>query len=197
MHVLGRETGELTGPAGSIELSARHSDIVTVLAWHRKGLSAARLAEEVYGDDTATVTLRAEIVRLRRLLRSSGVGLDLESRPYRLSTTVELDAHHVVSLLDRGAHRVALAAYRGRLLPESEAPGVARLRGDLRVRLREALLSDAAVDVLLDYAATDDGVDDVEVWTAALRLLPARSPRRAGVMLHLERLEADSGPERG
>jgi hypothetical protein len=196
MHVLGRETGELAGPGGAIELSARHTDIVTVLAWHREGLSAARLAEEVYGDDAATVTLRAEIVRLRRLLRSTGVGLELESRPYRLSATVELDAHHVVSLLDRGAHRVALAAYRGRLLPASDAPGVARLRTELRVRLREAILSDAAVDVLLDYGATEDGIDDAEVWTAALRLLPARSPRRAGVVLHLEQLEAEAGPGR-
>ncbi|MGA1837690.1 GAF domain-containing protein [Herbiconiux sp. 11R-BC] len=192
MHVLGRETGELTGPAGHVELSARHSDIVTLLAWHREGLSAARLAEEVYGEDSASVTLRAEIVRLRRLLRASGVGFDIESRPYRLSAPVELDAHHVVSLLDRGAHRVALAAYRGRLLPASDAPGIAELRAVLQVRLREAILSDAAVDVLLDYAATEDGSDDAEVWTAALRLLPARSPRRAGVVLQLERLAREA-----
>jgi DNA-binding winged helix-turn-helix (wHTH) protein len=193
MHVLGRETGELTGPGGALELSARHTDIVTVLAWHRQGLSATRLVEEVYGDDSATVTLRAEIVRLRRLLRASGVGLDIESRPYRLSVPVELDAHHVLSLLARGAHRVALAAYRGRLLPASDAPGVDWLRTELRVRLREAILSAAAVDVLLDYAATEDGFDDAEVWTAALRLLPARSPRRAGVMLHLEQLAEEAG----
>ncbi|MDO9396190.1 MAG: transcriptional regulator, partial [Herbiconiux sp.] len=137
----------------------------------------------------AAVTLRAEIVRLRRILQASGTGLDLESRPYRLSVPVELDAHHVVSLLDRGAHRVALAAYRGPLLPSSEAPGVEDIRTRLRLRLREAMLSDAAVDVLLDYAATEDGSGDAEVWHTALQLLPLRSPKRAGIVAHLEQLE--------
>ncbi|MCS5732368.1 helix-turn-helix domain-containing protein [Herbiconiux daphne] len=197
MHVLGRDTGELTaprtapGPDGEgrgVELSSRHSEIVTLLAWHREGLSAARLADLVYGDDAATVTLRAEIVRLRRILRASGTGVDLESRPYRLSEPVELDAHHVMSLLDRGAHRVALAAYRGPLLPGSESPGVDDIRSSLRVRLREAVLTDAALDVLLDYASTEDGLGDAEVWTAALRMLPPRSPKRAGIVAHLERL---------
>ncbi|SDY49628.1 GAF domain-containing protein [Herbiconiux ginsengi] len=197
MHVLGRDTGELTSPSGTLELSTRHSEIVTVLAWHREGLSAARLADLVYGDADATVTLRAEIVRLRRILASvgsgdpgsgAGSGLGLESRPYRLSVPVELDAHHVISLLDRGAHRVALAASRGPLLPGSEAPGVVEIRDTVRRRLREAMLTDAAIDVLLDYAATEDGRDDAEVLTAALRLLPPRSPKRAGVVAQLESL---------
>jgi hypothetical protein len=188
MHVLGRDTGELETPAGTRELSSRHSEIVTLLAWHREGLSASRLADLVYGDD-ALVTLRAEIVRLRRVLEASGSGTVLESRPYRLATRVELDAQRVVSLLDRGAHRVALAAYRGPLLPGSDAPGISEIRSRLRERLREAMLADAAVDVLLDYAATEEGQGDTEVWTAALRLLPARSPKRAGVVAHLESLE--------
>ncbi|MFB2586188.1 GAF domain-containing protein [Herbiconiux liukaitaii] len=195
MHVLGRDTGALATPtaAGPLELSLRHSEIVTLLAWHREGLSAARLAELVYGDDSATVTLRAEIVRLRRILaRAAAATLGIESRPYRLTAPLELDAHHVTSLLDRGAHRVALAAYRGPLLPGSESPGIERIRAELRSRLREAMLGDAAVDVLLDYAATDDAHDDAEVWTTALRLLPPRSPKRAGIVLHLERLEAEA-----
>ncbi|TAJ47872.1 MAG: GAF domain-containing protein [Herbiconiux sp.] len=188
MHVLGRDTGEITGASGGVrELSIRHSEIVTLLAWHREGLSAARLAGLVYGDDAATVTLRAEIVRLRRILQSSGI--ELESRPYRLGSPIELDAHHVTSLLDKGAHRVALAAYRGALLPGSDAPGIVDIRDRVRVRLREAILTDAAIDVLLDYAATEDGLTDAEVWTAALRLLPARSPKRAGVVAQLEALE--------
>ncbi|GAA2247443.1 GAF domain-containing protein [Herbiconiux moechotypicola] len=188
LHVLGRDTGELVTAAGPFELSTRHSEIVTLLAWHREGLSASRLADLVYGDD-AVVTLRAEMVRLRRVLESSGSGIVVESRPYRLTTPVELDAHHVVSLLDRGAHRVALAAYRGPLLPGSEAPGVDEVRTRLRVRLREAMLTDAALDVLLDYAGTEEGQGDAEVWTAALRLLPPKSPRRAGIVAHLESLE--------
>lgn len=192
MHVLGRDAGELAPPTAEsgppLELSLRHSEIVTLLAWHREGLSAARLAELVYGDDAGTVTLRAEIVRLRRILDRVDGGVGIDSRPYRLTTAVELDAHHVTSLLDRGAHRVALAAYRGPLLPGSDAPGIEQIRLELRARLREAMLGDAALDVLLDYAATEDGRHDAEVWIAALRLLPQRSPKRAGIVLHLEQL---------
>ncbi|QJU52334.1 GAF domain-containing protein [Herbiconiux sp. KACC 21604] len=188
LHVLGRDTGELLAGDVTAELSLRHSEIVTVLAWHRGGLSASRLAELVYGEE-ALVTLRAEIVRLRRILDQQGTGIELLSRPYRLSVPLELDAHHVISLLDRGAHRVALAASRGPLLPASEAPGVEDIRAQLRTRLREAMLTDAAVDVMLDYAATEDGLGDAEVWAAALRLLPPRSPKRAGVVAHLEALE--------
>ncbi|MFB2583222.1 GAF domain-containing protein [Herbiconiux sp. P15] len=207
MHVLGRDSGELATPTtassvgtggalgATLELSLRHSEIVTLLAWHREGLSAARLAELVYGSDVGTVTLRAEIVRLRRILERVDGGVGIESRPYRLTAPVELDAHHVMSLLDRGAHRVALAAYRGPLLPGSDAPGIAEIRLELRSRLREAVLGDAALDVLLGYAASEEGRHDAEVWVAALRLLPPRSPKRAGIVLHLERLEAEAEAE--
>jgi hypothetical protein len=197
MHVLGRDSGELAPPTAEagrppLALSLRHSEIVTLLAWHREGLSAARLADLVYGDAAATVTLRAEIVRLRRILDRVDGGVGIDSRPYRLTAPLELDAHHVTSLLDRGAHRVALAAYRGPLLPGSDAPGIELIRTELRARLREAMLGDAALDVLLDYAATEDGRNDAEVWIAALKLLPQRSPKRAGIVLHLERLTADA-----
>ena len=46
----------------------------------------------------------------------------------------------MLSLLDRGAHRVALAAYRGDVLPDSIAPGVDELRDTMRTTLREALM---------------------------------------------------------
>ncbi len=193
MHVLGRDTGELTSAHGRVELSLRHSEILTLLAWHREGLSAARLTDLVYGDTGTPLTLRAEIVRLRRALEAGATGIDIESRPYRLSVPLELDAHQVTSLLDRGAHRVALAASVGPLLPGSESPGIEAIRTALRARLREAMLGDAALDVLLDYAATEDGMHDAEVWTAALRLLPPRSPKRAGIVLQLERIQAGAG----
>ncbi|MFB2554577.1 GAF domain-containing protein [Herbiconiux liangxiaofengii] len=195
LHGLGRDTAELVsvGDSGTstLELSPRHAELLTLLAWHREGLSAARLALLLYGDDTAVVTLRAEVVRVRRVLEGVSPTVALLSRPYRLSAPLELDAQRVLSLLDRGAHRVALAAHPGALLPGSDAPGVVEIREVLRLRLREAMLTDASVDVLLAYATTDDGRNDAEVWTAALRLLPARSPKRAGVVAHLERLIGD------
>lgn len=172
------------------EISTRHAELLLMLATHRQGLSAERLAELVYGDPEATVTLRAEIVRLRKVLERISPDLAPASRPYRLSAPFETDAEHVFSLLDRGAHRVALAAYRGEVLPASVAPGVEEYRETVATALREALMAEASVDVLLAYAETDAAAEDVELLRLCLSMLPARSPRRAGLVARIERLEA-------
>ena len=143
----------------------------------------------MYGDPEASTTLRAEMVRLRKILERVAPSLAPESRPYRLTTPLETDAHQVLSLLDRGAHRVALAAYRGDVLPDSTAPGVEEFRDTVRVTLREALVAEASLDVLLAFADTDAGADDVEVLRLCLSMLPARSPKRAGLVARIERLE--------
>lgn len=191
LRVLGRDRAmlEVSGAGGETitELSARHAEILLMLAVHRQGLSAERLSELVYGAESEG-TLRPEMVRLRKALEPVAPHLVPQSRPYRLSAALDTDAHQLVSLLDRGAHRVALAAYRGRVLPESAAPGVEDFRESVRVALREALLAEASVEVLLAYADTDDGADDVEVLTLVLGMLPARSPKRAGVVARIEKL---------
>ncbi|CAI9389469.1 GAF domain-containing protein [Microbacterium sp. T2.11-28] len=193
LRVLGRDRAllEVSGASGEsiTELSARHAEILLMLAVHRQGLSSERLAELVYGED-AEATLRPELVRLRKALERTAPHLVPTSRPYRLPADLETDAHQVISLLDRGAHRVALAAYRGRVLPDSFAPGVEEFRDTVRLALREALLAEASVDVLLAYADTDDGADDAEVLSLALSMLPARSPKRAGLVARIERLQA-------
>jgi len=193
LRVLGRDRGllEISGADGETvsELSARHAEILLMLAVHREGLSAERLTELVYGADAGEGTLRPEMVRLRKVLERTAPHLVPTSRPYRLPAEVDTDAHQVVSLLGRGAHRVALAAYRGRVLPDSTAPGVEEFRESVRTALREALLSEASVEVLLAYAETENGAQDADVLRLALQLLPARSPRRAGLVARLEQLE--------
>lgn len=193
LRVLGRDRAllDVAGPdsATVTELSARHAEILLMLAVHREGLSAERLGQLVYGEDDAEGTLRPELVRLRKVLERAAPQLVPASRPYRLTTELHTDAHQVVALLGRGAHRVALAAYRGRVLPDSVAPGVEEFRESVRLALRDALLTEASVDVLLAYADTDDGADDAEVLRLALEMLPARSPRRAGLVARLEKLE--------
>lgn len=193
LRVLGRDRAllDVAGPdsATVTELSARHAEILLMLAVHREGLSAERLGQLVYGEDDAEGTLRPELVRLRKVLERVAPQLVPASRPYRLTAELHTDAHQVVALLGRGAHRVALAAYRGRVLPDSVAPGVEEFRESVRLALREALLTEASVDVLLAYADTDDGADDAEVLRLALEMLPARSPRRAGLVARLEKLE--------
>lgn len=188
LQVLGRTTALLVVGGRSVQLSARHAEILTLLSWHDRGLSAEELALAVYGRP-AVVTLRAEMVRLRKALDAVAPQLVPLSRPYRLPRPVELDAHRVLASLDRGAHRVALDRYVGPLLPESTAPGVEALRAHVSLALRESLLSDAGVDTLLAFARLDECADDTQLWTTCLRLLPARSPRRAGVVAHLEALE--------
>ena len=194
LRVLGRDRGllEVTGAGGETiaELSGRHAEILLLLAIHRQGLSADRLTELVYGPGAGDGTLRPEMVRLRKVLERTAPHLVPSSRPYWLQAELDTDAHQVISLLDRGAHRVALSAYRGPVLPDSTAPGVEEFRESVRQALREALLTEASVDVLLAYADTADGQDDAEVLRLALEMLPARSPRRAGLVVRLEKLEA-------
>ena len=189
MQILGRDNARVSVDGVSVELTMRHAEIMTLLAWYRAGLSAERLSELLWGSVEATPRLRAEMVRLRKLLDKFHPGIAPESKPYRLPATIEVDAQQVVALLDRGAHRAALAAYQGSILPDSTAPGIQELREELSEHLREALLTDASVEVLLEYAHSDEAISDVEVWQEVLRLLPPKSPKRAGIVSHLEHLE--------
>ena len=188
LHALGRTEAVLEAGPRRLRLSARHGEILTLLTWHDRGMSAEELAYAVYGRP-AVVTLRAEMVRLRKVLAATVPELVPASRPYRLTRPVTLDAHRVLASLDRGAHRVALDCYTGPVLPESTAPGVEALRAEVATTLRESLLADADVDTLVAFARLDECADDAPLWTTCLRLLPARSPQRAGVVAHLEALE--------
>ena len=188
LHALGRTEAVLEAGPRRLRLSARHGEILTLLTWHDRGLSAEELAYAVYGRP-AVVTLRAEMVRLRKVLAATVPELVPASRPYRLTRPVTLDAHRVLASLDRGAHRVALDCYTGPVLPESTAPGIEALRAEVATTLRESLLADADVDTLVAFARLDECADDAPLWTTCLRLLPARSPQRAGVVAHLEALE--------
>jgi len=194
LSVLARDGALLEAAGRSVELSARHAEILALLAWHPEGLSAQALAERVYGRDDAVLTLRSEMVRLRRVLEAVDESLVPLSRPYRLPRRLDLDARRCLGFLDRGAHRVALGAYPGPVLPASLSPGVRELRAEVSARLREALMADASVDTLLAYARTDEAAYDAEVWRECLRLLPPRSPKRAAVVARLEHIEAELAP---
>ncbi len=192
LNVLGRERGELYIGTEFVELSRRHAEIFTLLAWHQNGLSTEKLAQLLYGRDDSALTLRAEMVRLRTVLKGLDPTLVPLSRPYRLPRSITLDARDVLSALDRGAHRLALAAYPGVLLPESEAPGIVDIRAEVAHTLKESLLTDASIEVLLAYIQSPVGADDRDAWEACLRLLPARSPKRAHVLSRLEIMDAQA-----
>lgn len=160
-------TGARAGD-GSVRLGRRHSEILLLLAAHPYGLSGDRLTLELYGDrDVTPVTLRAELSRLRRLL-----GPLLASRPYRLTGRLATDLETVDGALAAGDPGAALAAYRGPLLPLSEAPGVMRLRRALEDRLRQALLARRDPELLGAWVRTPWGEDDLEAWEALVGVVP-------------------------
>ncbi|MEU4148582.1 GAF domain-containing protein [Streptomyces parvulus] len=111
-----RWTVRVLGGAGewTRELSPRHAELLYLLAVHRGGRSAAGLAEDVFGDPARTVTVRAEMSRVRRYL-----GPYLEHRPYRFCEDTEVE--------------VLLPTDPADLLPHSTAPAVREGRAALGV----------------------------------------------------------------
>nr|WP_031060257.1 GAF domain-containing protein [Streptomyces ochraceiscleroticus] len=99
------------GPSGTWahDLTPRHAELLFVLAAHPEGRTAAELADDLFGERSRTVTVRAEVSRLRRRL----TGL-LQHRPYRFADGVTVD--------------VVRPARPADLLPHSTAPALARLR---------------------------------------------------------------------
>ncbi|GAA0480421.1 GAF domain-containing protein [Streptomyces sp. NPDC046215] len=100
------------GAAGewSQELSPRHAELLYVLARHPAGRTAAELAADLFGDASRTVTVRAELSRMRRTL--AGV---LDHRPYRFADGLEV--------------RLLVPSDPAELLPASTAPVVLAARG--------------------------------------------------------------------
>ncbi|MDQ0989389.1 GAF domain-containing protein [Streptomyces sp. V3I7] len=175
LTVLGHDEAQLRLDGRRIRLSRRHSELLVLLARHPEGLTGDELLCALYEDERVTpVTLRAELVRLRRLL---GPAL-LASRPYRLTVPVESDAAAVERRLAAGAVTAAAAAYTGPLLPGSQAPEVARLRRRLADSLRAALITRRDPDLLADWAHAPWGGDDLPVWRALAAVRPT-APVRA------------------
>lgn len=186
--VLGREQAVLDTGLGAIELGRRHAEILVALIAAPRGLSAAALTAAVYGEGGSQETLRAELVRLRKLFAAHGIAVPLESRPYRLGAPLGLDAADALAALARGAHRLALSSYGGPALIGSEAPAILALRGELDATLREAMLQAAAPELLFEYAQ-NWADDDVQVWETLLQVLPPLSPKRSRVVARLEALQ--------
>ncbi|NUP16306.1 MAG: GAF domain-containing protein, partial [Streptomyces sp.] len=171
---LGRDEAQLLTGGRRVRLSRRHSEILVLLARHPEGLTGDELLCALYEDESVTpVTLRAELARLRRVL---GPGL-LASRPYRLTVPVESDVAAVERRLGTGAVTAAATAYRGPLLPGSQAPAVVRLRRRLADGLRTALIARSDPDLLADWAHAPWGEDDLDVWRALAAVRPTAAVR--------------------
>jgi hypothetical protein len=191
---LGRAESLVTVRDGSsrprtIRLSPRHSEILLLLASAPRGLSGDELAVLLYEDDGGESTLRAELNRLRHLLGSDL----LASRPYRLAATVTGDWLAVEALLVAGDVAGASRAYRGPLLPRSQAPGVVRLRDEVAGSLRQAIMRAGSPDLMSTWTRSSWGDDDYDMWLAQRAAIGPTSPLLPLVDGQIARLDRELG----
>lgn len=182
---------DLCGPngpeiSGSL-LSLRHAEILTLLATHPRGLSNAELVDQLFEfpDAAAAGTVRAEMVRLRKVLSAKPERV-LAARPYRLAWEVETTLSRLYLALETGDLEQAMQLCPTELLPRSQAPGIVDLRHRVQVALREAALDHGTAQQLLRLGRQNG---DTQLLLAALRELPLHSPARSLVVAEVEQLE--------
>lgn len=192
VEALGRPDCQLTIDGRRLRLSPRHSEILVLLVDHPDGLTGDQLAVELYPDEVSTSTMRAELTRLRTLL-----GYDLlDSRPYRLRgvlTDATCDWRTVTRAIEAGRPGEALRAYRGPLLPHSEAPGVVARRDRIERQLRAAVLASGEVDLVAAWTRSRWGADDLDMWRRQADLAAPGSPLAAIAAAELQRLDRELG----
>jgi hypothetical protein len=189
IEALGRPDCQLQIGGQPLRLTNRHSEIMVLLVDHPDGLTGDQLAIELYAGDVSTSTIRAELTRLRALL-----GCDLlDSRPYRLRRRPTCDWLTVSALIEAGRTADALRAYRGPLLPHSDAPGVVARRERLERELRSAVYASGELDLMTAWTRSRWGADDIQMWQRQAGLLPAGSPLRPLAQTEVQRLHREFG----
>ncbi|QCQ92213.1 helix-turn-helix domain-containing protein [Rhodococcus sp. SGAir0479] len=190
LEVLGGGRPALVVEGERHELSRRHAEILLLLSEHPEGLGADHLAVLLDEYDLDTVTVRAEMSRLRKVFGAHRLG----SRPYRLLTELDSDVAQVRSLLDRGEVAAALQLYDGPVLAGSDAPGVVEVREELSARIRATVLRAGDARVLAKWTNSVHGRQDVSAWIAYLSTLDRNSPLHAQVEAHVRLLDRRLGP---
>jgi hypothetical protein len=184
LSLLGRGRLEARlGDGPALELSLRHAEILALLALHPDGLTGEELTLHLYGDHGNRVSTRAEMSRLRKLL-----GPCVAAKPYRLLADVTADFLAVEELLARGDVESALAAYRGPLLPASEAPRIEQARDELEGALQRAARGGTA-EQLWAWLQTAPGREDPLAMAEFVHGADAADPRRPVVVARLSSLQ--------
>lgn len=173
---------------GSHAVSLRHAEILTLLAQHRDGLTSAQLVDALFErpDSAAEGTVRAEMVRLRKVLAASP-GRTLTSRPYRLQWELQTTLGRLRRALEQGDVDSALELFTPGMLERSQAPGVLALRYRAEAALRELVMDRGSAQQLLNLGRQ---LADSSLLRAALRELPADSPARSLIVAETQELEA-------
>lgn len=174
LRLLGHDaTAQMGG--GEAERGLRSLELLALLAMHPEGLTTEQLALGVYGERGKAVTIRAQVHRVRAWL-----GADrLTANPYRLELGIEADWLDVRRLVAAGRPREALRAYRGSLLPASEAPEIVEARGLLEESLRRSILTSEDAELLAAWLDHPAGAHDLAAARTLVAVLPAGDPRRA------------------
>ncbi|MEY2533420.1 MAG: hypothetical protein QOF29_1330 [bacterium] len=133
IRALGADPAEVLLGGARLALSARHAELLVVLALQPAGLSAAELARALHGAGAKPVTARAEVARIRHT-----VGDVVVAKPYRLAADVRADFLDVERLLRRGDLAAGVERCAGPLLPRSSAPAIVAARTRLQAALRDA-----------------------------------------------------------
>ena len=170
---------------GSISLPPRLAEAALALALHPEGISRDGLNDFLTPEGQAAFSpggMRGMLTRLRALLPVS-------DGPYRFTVGYRADVLEARAHLARGRVREAITLLRGRLLPESEAPGVEEQRLVLEEELRQAALQSGDPDALYDLAERLG--DDMECWEATAAALTAGDPRLPLARARVRRLASD------
>jgi hypothetical protein len=174
LQLLGQDASVRVG-TGRRERGLRSLELLAVLAMHPEGMTTEQLALALYGERGKAVTIRAQVHRVRMYLGARSV----EPQPYRLNVPVEADWREVSRLVAAGKPRQALRAYRGPLLPASDAPAIVEARALLEESLRRSILTTADAELLSGWLAHPSGADDLAAARALVAVLPCGDPRRA------------------
>lgn len=174
LALLGHDaSARLEGGRG--ERGLRSLELLALLAMRREGMTAEQLALALYGERGKAVTVRAQIHRVRAFF---GRGA-LRTQPYALNVPIDADWIKVRRLVAAGRPSEALRAYRGPLLPASDAPAIVEERGLLEESLRRAILTSADPKLLMRWLAHPSGATDLAASRALVAVLPCGDPRRA------------------
>ncbi|MGV0594489.1 GAF domain-containing protein [Mycolicibacterium porcinum] len=107
----GEPSLEMAGQFGSWRrsISSRHAEILLVLATSQQGRTAPELAEDLYGDRSRVVTVRAEMSRLRKQFGGLVAG-----KPYRFGDSVVVDVRYPQDMSSLLAASTAPAVHAAR-----------------------------------------------------------------------------------
>jgi hypothetical protein len=174
LRLLGQDASVQLGTARR-ERGLRSLELLAVLAMHPEGMTTEQLALALYGERGKAVTIRGQVHRVRMYVGARSV----ETHPYRLTVPVEADWLEVGQLVAAGKPGEALRAYRGPLLPASDAPEIVEARALLEESLRRSILTTADPELLSRWLAHPSGADDLSAARALVAVLPCGDPRRA------------------